>query len=77
MTIWAQTKFGFPHQERLQALDWDNKVLGFIPRVLEAEDVNSYYEALMEMTALLQDSHTEVIPPWGRFIPGFDIPPIE
>ena len=77
MTIWAQTKFAFPHRDRLQNLDWDNKVQEFIPKVLSANNLDSYYRVLMELTALLRDSHTEVIPPWGRFTPGFDIPPIE
>jgi carboxyl-terminal processing protease len=76
-TIWAQTKFAFPHRERLDILDWDSKVREFIPRIVEAKDIESYYSLLMELTSLLQDSHTEVVPPWGRFTPGFDIPAIE
>lgn len=77
MTIWAQIKFAFPHRDRLQNLDWDNKVQEFIPKVLSTNNLGSYYKVLMELTALLRDSHTEVLPPWGRFTPGFDIPPIE
>ena len=48
MTIWAQTKFAFPHRERLQEIEWDSTVQAFIPRVIEAEDQESYYKTLME-----------------------------
>ncbi len=77
MTIWAQTKFAFPHQDRLREIDWDNKVREFIPKVIEANDIEAYYKTLMELIVFLRDSHTEIIPPWGRFTPGFDIPPVE
>jgi len=77
ITIWAQTKFAFPHRERLKEVGWDSTVQAFIPRVIETNDQESYYNTLMELIALLRDSHTEVIPPWGRFTPGFDIPPVE
>ena len=77
MTIWAQTKFSFPHIERLKTLGWDERVQSFIPRILEARDIETYYRELAELTAALEDSHTEVIPPWGRFTPGYDNPQIE
>lgn len=77
MTVWAQTKFAFPHMERLKEIDWDAAVQKAIPRVLSAGDAESYYNILMELTALLRDSHTEIIPPWGRMTPGFDYPAVE
>ena len=48
-----------------------------MPRVIAAQDAESYYKILMELVSLLKDSHTAVIPPWGRFVPGYDIPPVE
>ncbi|MBN2414522.1 hypothetical protein JXO52_01700 [bacterium] len=77
MTVWAQTKFCFPHVERLQKMNWDSTARSFIPRVLAADSKEAYYRTLMELAALLNDSHTEVTPPWGRFTPGYDYPPIE
>ncbi|NQT27306.1 S41 family peptidase [candidate division KSB1 bacterium] len=77
MTVWAQTKFAFPHTEILQEINWDEKVQEFIPRVLEVESLESYYLVLMELVALLKDSHTYITPPWGRMTPGYDIPPVE
>ena len=77
MTVWAQTKFSFPHIERLKEISWDETARSFIPRVLAAPDEKAYFDALAELAALLGDSHTEVIPPWGPFTPGYDNPPIE
>ena len=31
----------------------------------------------MEFSTLLDDSHTSVVPPWGYFKSGYDMPPIE
>ncbi len=77
MTVWAETKYGFPYVEKLQKLDWDKKAREYIPAVMAAKDVESYYRVLMELVTLLQDSHTSVMPPWGYFKPGFDMPPVE
>jgi carboxyl-terminal processing protease len=77
MTIWSEVKFGFPYPEKLEKLDWNNRVKEYIPRVLAANDVEEYYEVLMEYVSLLKDSHTSVLPPWGYFKPGFDMPPLE
>lgn len=76
-TIWAQIKFGFPHRPRLEEINWDSTAQSFITKVIKANDLGCYYKILMELTALLSDSHTEIIPPWGRFKPDYDIPHIE
>jgi carboxyl-terminal processing protease len=77
MQVWSEAKYAFPHQERLDEIDWDATVQEFIPRVLAAEDMDNYYMVLMELAALLKDSHTSVLPPWGYFKPGHDSPPLE
>lgn len=77
MTVWAQTKACFPHVARLQELNWDERARECIGRVIEAPDMERYYLLLMELVARLQDSHTYVIPPWGRMTPGYDLPPME
>jgi hypothetical protein len=77
MTIWSEVKFGFPYPDKLKSLDWDEKVQEYIPRVINAQNINDYYFVLMEFAALLDDSHTSVIPPWGHFKPGYDTPPVE
>ncbi len=77
MTVWAQTRACFPHVARLQELKWDERARECIGRVIEAQDMESYYLLLMELVARLRDSHTYVIPPWGRMTPGYDMPPLE
>ncbi|MHB1051327.1 MAG: S41 family peptidase [Bacteroidota bacterium] len=77
MTVWAETKYAFPHRERLSAIRWDSLARSFIPKVIAAQSEETYYNTLMELTAFLGDSHTEIIPPWGRLKQGYDIPPVE
>ncbi len=77
MTIWAETKYAFPHFDKRPDLDWDATVQQYLPRVIAAETMDEYYLILQELVALLKDSHTSVVPPWGHFKPGYDLPPIE
>jgi C-terminal processing protease CtpA/Prc len=77
MTVWAEAKYAFPHFDQRPGLDWDATARAFIPRVLSAEDMESYYLILQELVALLEDSHTMIVPPWGYFKPGYDLPPFE
>lgn len=77
ITIWSEVKFGFPYPKKLQELNWDQKVQEFIPKVINAKDVDEYYYTLMEFSTLLDNSHTSVLPPWGYFKPGHDMPPLE
>lgn len=76
-TVWSEVKFGFPYPEKLDALDWNGKFLEYLPRVMAAQDADSYYNILMELSTLLNDSHTAVLPPWEYFKPGWDMPPVE
>jgi C-terminal processing protease CtpA/Prc len=77
MTVWAQVRYTFPHFDRMPPLDWDGAVQACIPRVIAAEDIDTYYEVLSELVAQLNDGHTFIIPPWGYFKPGYDLAPIE
>ncbi|MFC1785360.1 S41 family peptidase, partial [Candidatus Neomarinimicrobiota bacterium] len=77
MKIWSEVKFGFPYPDKLKSLDWDEKVQEYMPRVINAQSIDEYYSLLMEFATLLNDSHTSVIPPWGHFKPGNDMPPLE
>ncbi len=77
MVVWAEAKYAYPFFDRIPDLDWDAKVQEYIPKVIAAPDLESYYRVLMEFAALLHDGHTAVNPPWGPFKPGTDSPPIE
>jgi hypothetical protein len=48
MTVWSEAKYSFPWFDKLPDLDWDSKVTEYIPRVIAAQDVDSYIEALMK-----------------------------
>jgi len=77
MTVWAEAKYAFPFFDHIPQVDWDDEALAANPRVLAAEDIESYYRVLMELAALLHDGHTAVMPPSGPFKPGTDSPPVE
>jgi len=77
MKIWSGAKEIFPHREKLKELNWDDIVKPYIARVIAANTLNDYYFILMEFASLLKDGHTNVIPPWGYFVPNSDNPPIE
>jgi carboxyl-terminal processing protease len=77
MTIWSEAKFNFPFFDRIPDVDWDCKVREYIPRVINAMNIEDYYDVLMEFTALLKDGHTAVFPPWMYVKPGYDHPPVE
>jgi len=77
MTIWAEAKFNFPYFDRIPDIDWDQKAQEFIPRVVTADNLEKYYDVLMEFAALLKDGHTWIVPPWIYVKPGYDHPPLE
>jgi len=77
MTIWGEAKYAFPWFDKLPDLNWDAKVQEFIPRVIEAKDIESYYKVLAEFTNLLCDGHTQIETPWGPVKADDDSPAIE
>lgn len=77
MTVWSEAKYNFPWFDKLPDLDWDAKVTEFIPRVIAAQDIDTYYKVLMEFVTLLKDGHTNIWPPWFPFKQTDDLPAIE
>jgi carboxyl-terminal processing protease len=77
MQVWAEAKFNFPFFDQVPDLDWDASAQAYIPRVIAAQNTETYYELLMEFAAQLKDGHTAVIPPWRLVRPGWDQPPVE
>jgi len=76
MQVWGTVKYNFAFFARLPDLDWDAAVRAAIPRVLDAPDQEEYYRRLGELTALLHDGHTLVVPPSLRE-GAYDNPPLE
>ena len=61
--IWQEANYNFAFFDRVPRLDWDAAYRDYIPQVIAAEDLVTYYELLMRFTALLHDGHTMLIPP--------------
>ncbi|MBY0574058.1 MAG: hypothetical protein K2P84_10285 [Undibacterium sp.] len=61
--LWSEVKFGFVFTDTLKDLDWDAVYIRYLPKVRAATNTLQYYRILMEMTALLKDGHSRVIPP--------------
>lgn len=62
MQTWGAVKYNFVYFDQVSDLDWDAEVQAAIPRVLAARDKSEYYKTLGELTALLNDGHSFVLP---------------
>jgi carboxyl-terminal processing protease len=61
--IWREAKYNFAFFYRVPDLDWDYAYREYIPQVIAAEDLLTYYDLLSRFTALLKDGHTLVLSP--------------
>ena len=61
--FWSEVKYNFAWFERGPDLDWDAKMLEYLPRVRATKSTLEYYRVMMEFAALLKDGHTNVYPP--------------
>lgn len=61
--IWQEANYNFAFFDRVPDLDWDASYRDFIPQVIAAEDLFTYYDLLERFTAQLHDGHTVVLPP--------------
>jgi carboxyl-terminal processing protease len=61
--IWQEANYNFAYFDRVPDLDWDAAYREFIPRVIAAEDIFSYYDLLERFITLLHDGHTYLMPP--------------
>ncbi|MCH8622417.1 S41 family peptidase [Undibacterium sp. TS12] len=65
--FWSEVKYNFVYTDKLLDLDWDAVFLRYLPKVRAAKNTADYYKVLMEMCALLQDGHTNVMAPAAVF----------
>lgn len=61
--IWQEANYNFAFFDHVPDLDWEAAYREYIPRVMAAEDIFSYYDLLKRFIALLNDGHTTVVPP--------------
>jgi carboxyl-terminal processing protease len=71
--LWQEANYNFTFFDRVPDLDWDAAYREFIPRVIEAGDLFTYYDLLERFVALLKDGHSGVIPPKSVYM-GLDRP---
>jgi carboxyl-terminal processing protease len=61
--FWSEAKYNFAWFEKVPDLDWDAKMVEYLPRVRSTKSTLDYYRVMMEFAALLKDAHTNVSPP--------------
>jgi C-terminal processing protease CtpA/Prc len=61
--FWSEAKYNFAWFEKVPNLDWDAKLVEYLPRVRSTKSTLEYYRVMMEFAALLKDGHTNVYPP--------------
>jgi len=61
--FWSEAKYNFAWFEKAPDLDYDAKMIEYLPRVRSTKSTLEYYRVMMEFAALLKDGHTNVSPP--------------
>jgi C-terminal processing protease CtpA/Prc len=61
--FWSEVKYNFAWFEKVPDLDWDAKMIEYLPRVRSTKSTLEYYRVMMEFAALLKDAHTNINPP--------------
>jgi len=74
--FWARVRSGFVHFDNVPNLDWNQKYLEFLGRVVKSESTIEYYDTLMQFAPLLRDGHTNIYPPKELFSHFYTSPPI-
>ena len=76
MLFWSEAKYNFAYWDRVPELDWNQKLLEYLPRVSGEQSTLEYYRTLQEMCALLKDAHTNVYLPGELFEKHEQRPPV-
>ncbi len=58
--FWQEANYNYAYFSNVPHLNWDSAYQAFIPRVLAAKTVFTYYRELQRFCALLKDGHTNV-----------------
>ncbi len=71
--LWQEANYNFAFFDRVPELDWNAAYREFIPQVIAADDLFTYYDLLERFAALLKDGHSGVFPPKSVYL-GLDRP---
>lgn len=65
MQVYNSVKHYFGGFEIVPDLNWDELVIEFIPKVIEAKNIEEYYKLLLKLIANLNDNHTWIVLPYS------------
>lgn len=63
MKFWSEAKYNFAFFDQLPELNWEEKLIEYIPLAERDQSNREYYRLLERLAATLQDGHTNVYPP--------------
>lgn len=75
MQVYNSVKHYFAGFEIVPDMDWDELIIEYIPKMIEAKSIEEYYKFLQELIANLNDNHTRIILP-DTLQEKIDRPPI-
>ncbi|MCL5270642.1 MAG: S41 family peptidase [bacterium] len=62
-TLWSEAKYNYPMWHRHPGLDWDAEYEKRLDQAAADQSLGDYYRLLCGFTALVQDSHVNILPP--------------
>ena len=60
MKFWSEAKYNFAFFDQLPELDWEEKLIEYLPLVERDQSNREYYRLLERLAATLQDGHTDI-----------------
>ena len=60
MKFWSEAKYNFAFFDQLPELDWEEKLVEYLPLVEHDQSNREYYRLLERLVATLQDGHTDI-----------------
>ncbi|HEY0740545.1 MAG TPA: S41 family peptidase [Chryseosolibacter sp.] len=61
--FWTEVKYNFAYFDHVPDLNWDHVLAKYITIIQEDQSVETYYDNLSRMCALLKDGHTNIYKP--------------
>ncbi|MFN4286466.1 MAG: S41 family peptidase [Lacibacter sp.] len=74
--VWYEAKLNFANFDLVPRLNWDSAYRAFIPRVMQATDIRSYYQLLQQFNQLLRDGHSRIVEPLCYMLDEFAFVPL-
>lgn len=75
--VYYEVKHNYPDKQKLVDIKWDELLHDYEKLVVDSKTTYEYYSILMRYISLVNDGHTNIMPPWMINPPGFGKPAIE